>query len=687
MQTSRCLECKAEIGGTNHDPVQGFQVMQTQRDSTKSGHILGDAQRRDLPDMQDTKNMSPAPFALLRLFTHMAMLLGAGKKTQSVQQIIIPAVPDPGPFLVAHLLKDMEQLSRALGKGVDDTDSTIHLIIHSLLEPHPTSQRPVPYDQTLSTKDARNGWENAMNNDVITRQLKDLDNQLKEVSAFIRKDERVSSNPVMKLTFGKPELFLRCLPKNFLIHNSSIWSCRRKVSMLSLAHIVEQNNGRDTLPVLWRFLQRDAELRLVRFLPDILVLQRDLVKKFQNMTDLNFKTIGEFLDSHKEASLTWYEKYIKIFLSTWNQLRVSLATTGEIKLPAEYTQEDLGLKTDLQVLLPQRQGLGLCSTALVSYLITLHNDLVYTVEKHTGEESGYTVSPADLTELHVIRYESERDLLPLILSNCQYSMECGQETLMEYDLPKIQHQIITRFLQGKPRITLTGIPTLVNRQDRNYEIIFKDVKSKVQQELLQPLTQHNLVKELQSYRDVCEALSTAELALGFLALTGGEPHVPLGTYLTEVLKMTDNMAPHIFKALSRCCLRHCVALWQLLSSLKSETMISLKRDPFESFSEEYKHPLQEEHKTTLNSFCTKSSAGAVLLEIHELLLLVLKDPNATDTFRPDWGLKDTVVSYMERKNLDFPSEVEELFPEEILLSQCIDMWKYSVGLRKERNQS
>ncbi len=26
-----------------------------------------------------------------------------------------------------------------------------------------------------------------------------------------------------------------------------------------------------------------------------------------------------------------------------------------------------------------------------------------------------------------------------------------------------------------------GIPTLVNRQDRNYEIIFKDVKSKVQQ--------------------------------------------------------------------------------------------------------------------------------------------------------------------------------------------------------------
>lgn len=67
---------------------------------------------------------------------------------------------------------------------------------------------------------------------------------------------------------------------------------------------------------------------------------------------------------------------------------VLLCVSGELKLPADYTQEDLGLDADLQVLLPQRHGLGLCSTALVSYLITLHNDLVYAVEKHTGEESG-----------------------------------------------------------------------------------------------------------------------------------------------------------------------------------------------------------------------------------------------------------------------------------------------------------
>ncbi|KTF94632.1 hypothetical protein cypCar_00035528 [Cyprinus carpio] len=266
-------------------------------------------------------------------------------------------------------------------------------------------------------------------------------------------------------------------------------------------------------------------------------------------------------------------------------------------------------------------------------------------------------------------------------------MERGQETLMEYDLPKIQQQILSRFLQGKPRITLNGIPTVVNRQDRNYEIIFMDLKGKVPQEPLHAVTQHNLVKELQSYSDVCEALSTVELALGFLAMTGGEPHVQLATYLEEVLQMTDNMAPQVLKAFSRCSLKHCVALWQLLSSLKSETLLRLKGDPFKDISEEYKRPLQEEHRSQLTSFITKSSAGAFLMEIHEFLLLALKNLTATDTYKPDWGLKITVVSYMERKDVEVPPEVDEFFPEDILLSQCIETWKFSTLLRRERNHS
>lgn len=64
------------------------------------------------------------------------------------------------------------------------------------------------------------------------------------------------------------------------------------------------------------------------------------------------------------------------------------------------------------------------------------------------------MSPVDLTDLHVIRYELERDLMPLILSNTQYSIERGQESLLEYDIAKIQQQLVSRFLLGKPLIIL-----------------------------------------------------------------------------------------------------------------------------------------------------------------------------------------------------------------------------------------
>uniref|UniRef100_A0A8C4HAD0 RING-type E3 ubiquitin transferase n=1 Tax=Dicentrarchus labrax TaxID=13489 RepID=A0A8C4HAD0_DICLA len=686
MQTSHCLDCGVVIGGNDHRPVQGFQAVQLQGDRTQTGHILGNPNRRDNPDMLDTKSISPVPFTVVRMLTHMAMLLG------SISAIIKPQVPEPDVFLLAHLQKDLKHLIRSLGKGTDDTVSTVHLLISSLMEPHHCSflSGPVPYDNLLSTKEARNGWEMEVSNTIITPQLKHLDRQLKEVNTFIRADSRISANPIMRLLFGDPGLFLASLPPNSLIHGSAVWSCREKVCLLSLTHIVETFNkqlSEQTTDAQLCFVFQEAELRLVKHLPDILTLQKDLVKKFQNVTELTCGTIAEFLCSQKAASLNvWYTKYIKIFLTTWNQVRVSLATNGEIKIPVEFCQKDLDLNSDFKVLLPRRQGPGLCSTALVSYLIALHNDLVYCVDKHTGEETSYKVSPADLTDLHVIRYELERDLMPLVLSNTQYSIEKGQETLHEYDLPKIQHQIVSRFLLGKPLITLNGIPTLVNRHERNYEIILKDVKAKVQQEPLQILTLFAVAGELHSYSEVCEALSTLEVALGFLARTGGEPHMQLSCYLEEVLQMENQLAPHILKALSMCCLKHCVALWQLLASLKSENMLRLKRDPFVGVSKKYKVALGEDERRLLTGFFSKNSADSFLLEMHEFLVLVLKKPNAPETFRPDWGLKETLMPYMEGKDLDIPLDVEELFPQEILLSHYVEAWKFIVAFKQERQR-
>lgn len=64
-----------------------------------------------------------------------------------------------------------------------------------------------------------------------------------------------------------------------------------------------------------------------------------------------------------------------------------LSFKGEIKLPKDYCSCNLDLDTDFEVILPRRQGRGLCSTALVSYLINLHNEIVYAVDKFSKEDN------------------------------------------------------------------------------------------------------------------------------------------------------------------------------------------------------------------------------------------------------------------------------------------------------------
>ncbi|KAM4629855.1 E3 ubiquitin-protein ligase rnf213-alpha-like [Polymixia lowei] len=681
----RCLECGAEVGGEKHVAVSGFKRIEQQQqgDRTRRGHILGDPQRRDHPDTLDTKTMPLSPFTLVRMVTHLALLLGASEQAQFVGQIVQPPVQDVCLFLKHHLQKDMEQLSRALGRGVDHTVTAAHLILRALLEPTPTNPGSGGSDPNLSTKESRNAWETAVAVDIMTPQLKDLDKHLREFSATVRKDFRVASNLIMKVTFEDECSFLSCLPRGSQVHSSVVWSSRQRLSLLSLTNILEQNNQKETLPLLWRFLQKETEFRQVKFLPDILTFQRHLVKKIQNASDQIHGSIREFLERQTGQMRKWYEKHVHIFLSTWNLLRLSV-TSNEMKLPEEYCSEDLTLDSVLQYLLPRRQGPGLCATALLSYLVSLHNELVYAVDSHTGEDSSsYKVSLADLTEQHVICYEVEKDLLPLLLSNCQYSLEAGQETVSQYDLPKIQHHILTGFLQGKPLITRTDVPTLVSSHERNYKTLFKVVKGKVLQEGLSSLTRNALSRELDSYSEVCEALKVLELVLGFLSMTGGSPTMPLVDYLKDMLKMADQTDPKILKALRGCRLRHCVSLWQLLSSLKSENTLRLKREPFSGHSSEYQEPLTEEQELQLKGFMSKGNVDKWLCEMHEFLLLGLGCLHATDTYNPSWSVKEALGLYMDSKEVQLPVEVETSFPDQILLSQIVEMWKYAVTTKPE----
>ncbi|XP_033923494.1 LOW QUALITY PROTEIN: E3 ubiquitin-protein ligase RNF213 [Melopsittacus undulatus] len=689
METSYCIDCGVRVGGEEHKPLQGFQEFQSNGDRTQTGHILGDVQHRKTTGVSD-RDMSPVVYVLTRLLTHLAMFLGATKDPKSLQNIIKPPVHDSVSFLQQHIQEDLAQLTKILRKSVDETINTFHLVLSSLLkDPHQhPGQWPVQFDDVLSTKKNRNTWEKIVAETTIVPELEDLDKKLLKLNRQIQEDERISSNPVVKIVYGDPATFLSQLPRDSHIHHSKMWSCRKRISVENLSHVVQQKNAKDSVPLLWKFLQKETELRLVKFLPEILALQRDLVKRFQNTADVKHGSIRDFLSEPlSDVMRELLQRRVNVFVSVWNKLRSSLDTNGEIKLPKGYCDADLTLDSEFEVLLPRRRGLGLCSTALTSYLISLHNDFIHSVNKHIKEDDRYLISPSEVADLHLISYDVEKDLIPVILSNCQYSMEKGGETLQDFDLEKIQQQVISKFLQGKPLITLTGIPTLVYRRDRNYEQLFNDVRNKVDQSALPSSVMNMISGELQSYSDVCDALSVTEITLGFLAMAGEDPEMLLTDYIVKVLHMGDQTNPHVLQALRQCHLKHNIALWQLLSTHKSEQLLRLKRDPFVDISAVYKDELSPETSKLLTTFLVNSRLETFLQELHEMIVLKLRRIQAVDEFRPKWSLKESLLPYLDAKASELATELEELFPEEILLSHITATWKAAAVFKRERRES
>lgn len=86
--------------------------------------------------------------------------------------------------------------------------------------------------------------------------MQDLDKKLQKLNRQIQEDERISSNPIVKIVYGDPGAFLSQLPGDSHIHHSKMWSCRKRVSVENLGHVVQQKNAKDTVPLLWKFLHR-----------------------------------------------------------------------------------------------------------------------------------------------------------------------------------------------------------------------------------------------------------------------------------------------------------------------------------------------------------------------------------------------------------------------------------------------
>ena len=67
----------------------------------------------------------------------------------------------------------------------------------------------------------------------------------------------------------------------------------------------------------------------------------------------------------------------------------------------------------------------------------------------------------DASAAHLVYFHSERDLQPIVLANCNYSLEVGKGSSIEYDFATMEKQVEERFIWGRPRLQFQVIVIVI----------------------------------------------------------------------------------------------------------------------------------------------------------------------------------------------------------------------------------
>ncbi|KAK3585576.1 hypothetical protein CHS0354_036763 [Potamilus streckersoni] len=685
---SKCPKCGLEIGGEGHVAYPG-NVLDQGVDRTETGHILGRAENRT--QIGPERSLSPAYCGIIRLLTHLTMVLGANINSLAVSQFIKPDIAEDmvSQFLWQHIEHDLDDLHRALGKSLDDIFITLHSILSDIMENYRGSSEIGDGTCGLMSKKARNKWEKKFSEKFVAPALQKMENMLKKCNLQLAEDKRLGSDPLLCLLYEitQPQK----TPLEMLQKNPTMWRFRSQITMDHLRHEFEvhmsgtKKHQRQYM-VLQLFLKEEHHLRAIRFLPSILKLQRILFQKYQRKLDrAEASTITvEMLkrQSHGDELPKLLEEYAEV----WDLVRENL-----VFVPKEYRIRRIDDSTPVSQLLPTASDAGQCAYSVLEFLFRKQNDFLdnyYRKAKRRVAEIP-SVKVRDITSAHLISYHPEQDILPLVLANCNYSFEVGKGTTIEYNFANLERQIMDRFLFGKCFIHIE-IDLMVYRAEYTNATVFRKLQEKIPQESLSSGIKHKISEEFHSLPDLCQALDNLDIAISFLKSIGGNPGNNLDKFMVETLKMEQSL--YSPKAKQICQYQHSKSLWLLLSLEKTKQLALHNQMIFDGLPEQFHQQLSTELVEKVMTFLQPLSLERLelLLDLmFECIVLVISVPQNPDdedyVDAKEKKFKDYLLALMIEEEAELLGGLNA-FPDDILSKFCVATWTLTYQCLQEKKR-
>ncbi|KAL3881508.1 hypothetical protein ACJMK2_027940, partial [Sinanodonta woodiana] len=627
---SKCPKCGSEIGGQSHVPLPG-NVPDSGVDCTETGHILGHAKNRT--QLGPERSLTAAYCGIIRLMTHITMLLGANIDSLAVTKFIKPDITeDTVPqFLWQHIEHDLVDLHRTLGKSLDDVFVIMHSILSSMVERHRDNERIGKEMCELTSKVARSDWEKKFSEKFVVPTLQKMENLLIECNTQLVKDKRLGSDPLLCLLYeiNQPQEKTHF---EMLQENPAMWRFRAQITMDHLHHefdvrIMGTKKTQMQHPVLELFLKEDHHLRAIRYLPSILKLQRILFQKYQRKLDRAEASTITVETLRKESDRDELPKLLDEYAEVWDLVRENL-----VFVPKEYRRRRIDVSTPVSQLLPTASDAGQCAYSVLEFLFRKQNDFLdnyYQKAKRRVAEIPH-VKVRDITPAHLISYHPEQDILPLVLANCNYSFEVGKGTTIEYNFANLERQIVDRFLFGKCFIDIE-IELMVYRAEYTNATVFRKLQEKIPQESLSIGVKHKISEEFRSLPDLCQALDNLDIAISFLKSIGGNPGNNIDKFMVETLKMKQSL--YSSKAKQICQYQHAKSLWLLLSLEKTKQLALHKQVIFDGLPEQFHQQLSAELVQQVMAYLQPLALerlGLLLDLMFECIILVISLPQNPD---------------------------------------------------------
>ncbi|KAL3881517.1 hypothetical protein ACJMK2_027949 [Sinanodonta woodiana] len=682
----KCPKCGMEIGGQSHVPRPG-NAPDPGVDRTETGHILGRAENRT--QLGPERTLTPAYCGIIRLLTHLTMMLGANINSLAVSQFIKPNITNDivPQFLWQHIEHDLVDLHRALGKSLDDVFITLHSILSGMMEGHNENEALVDELCGLTTKKGRHEWEKKFSEKYVAPKLQNMENILKECNQQLAQDKRLGSDPLLCLLYeiAQPQ---DNIPLEMLQEIPSMWRFRSRITMEHLHREFEVHTKakkkQGQHKILDLFLKEEHHLRAIRYLPSILKLQRILFQKYQRKLDrAEASTITvEMLRKESDGDeLSWLlDEYIEV----WDLVREHL-----VFVPKEYRIRRMDDSTPVSQLLPTASDAGQCAYSVLEFLFRTQNEFMdnYYREVKRSVAEIPSVKVRDITPAHLISYHPEQDILPLVLANCNYSFEVGKGTTIEYNFTNLERQIMDRFLFGKSRIDME-IELMVYRAEYTNATVFKKLQEKIPQEPLNIGAKHKISEEFRSLPDLCQALDNLDIAISFLKSIGGDMNNNLDTFMVETLKMEQSL--YSPKARQICQYRHAQSLWLLLSLEKNKQLALHNQMIFDGLPEQFHQQLSAELSEEVMTFLESLSLERLelLLELmFECIILVISVPQKTEDEDyvdiKEKKFKDYLLALTIEKELPFGLDT---FPDDVLSKFCVSTWIFTYQCLQEKKR-